>query len=176
MEFILKRNLIRVIRDKYAITDTAGKELFFVKSEINVLKKFLLEDLNGNPLILINKRYWRLFPRWDVKNANGDTLFIIKRKRIPFLNRFKIKNISEENPANYEVDGKFLAWDLKITRDEQVIATIKKSLLNIANAYSVDVAEEKEVLRCLAIAIVVDAVCHPRRSNRSGFLSSLLKR
>lgn len=177
MEFILRRNIIKFIRDKYAITDNAGNECFYVESEINVVKRLLLEDLNGNPLILMKKRYFRMFARWDVKNANGDTLFIIKRKRIPLVKKFRIINVSEENPAKYEVNGKVLAWNIKITRDEQIIATIKTSLVKIANTYSVDITEEKETLRCLAIAIVIDAVCHPRRrmgSGNGGILSSLL--
>ena len=176
MEFILRRNLIKLIREKYAITDNAGNECFFIESEINVLKRYVLEDLNGNPLLLMKKRYWRFFARWDVKNADGQTLFIIKRRKIPFVKKFTIKNISEENPAKYEVDGKVLAWNLKITKDDEIIATIKRSLTKLASTYSVNVEEEKETLRCLAIAIVVDAICHPRVRNRGGFISSLLGR
>ena len=163
MEFILRRNLIKLIREKYAITDNAGNECFFIESEINVLKRYVLEDLNGNPLLLMKKGYWRFFARWDVKNADGKTLFIIKRKRIPFVKKFRIINVSEDNPAKYEVNGRVLAWNLKVTKDDQVIATIQRSLTKVANTYSVNIDEEKETLRCLAIAIVIDAICHPRR-------------
>ncbi len=163
MDFILKRGLFKVYKEKYAITDTAGNECFFIDTDHSMLQGYVLEDFNGNPLITMKRRYWRWFNRWDIKNANGDTLFIIKRKRIPLVKKYKIVNKGDSSTSKYEIDGKVFAWDFKITRDGQIISTIKRNFGTVASTYTISIDEQKETLRCLAIALVMDA-CHNKRT------------
>lgn len=170
MDFILKRNLVKVFKDKYAVTDVNGQPYFYVESRIRFLKSFVISDVNGTPLLLLKKRYWRWFARWDVQTIDGKKLFAIKRKRIPFTRKFSMIETGKTTTNHYEIDGKLFSPKFSIKRNGEDIATIKTNIVSIRSAYVLSVNEQEEALRCLATVIILDAITSPRTSFFGGLI------
>ncbi len=180
MDFIIKQKLFNVFRESFNITDTNGTPFFAVGSPFTFFKKYVISDMAGKQLISLKKRYFRWFARWDIFRAEDNApLFVIKRRYIPFVKKYKIINKIQEESSTYAVSGNILAWNFSILKDGVSVAQINKSLMKLTDTYVVHVDDQKEILRAISIALVMDAANHKKRSlfgRGKGLVNNLFNR
>lgn len=157
----MNRYLIRQkffkIADHFDIKDDRGYVRFTVKSKIFTIgKKFWIYSPSGQEIFYIKQRLFRLLPRYDLYN-NGNFVGKIKGKFRLFVKRLKVTS----DYGDYTIKGNVLAWDFKILDENDNIAgAISKSILKIADTYTVDAYANDALI--LAIAIVLDRLYHPK--------------
>ncbi len=87
-------------------------------------------------------------------HLNGEMIANVKKKFALFKNDFEILS----DNANYYVEGEFLAHEFRIFNNRKLIGQISKKFLSLTDTYGVEV-DDNQVL-VLALAIVIDIVCH----------------
>lgn len=158
MNRYLVRQKFFKLTDHYDIKDDRGRIRFIVRGKFfTVGKKLWLDGPNGQELLFIKQRLFRMFARFDLYQGEN---YVGKIKR-----RFSIftKKLSIESGfGNFKVKGNVFAWDFNITDDAgNLVANISKSILKIADTYTVD-AYSNDLL-VMAVAVTLDSIFHPKR-------------
>lgn len=165
--YLIKQRIFNLWRSSFYIQNEAGENCFLVKSDVRFLFRLTIYDLNNNPLIKIKKRYFRVFPRYDVYSPEGKLLFFVKSKFALFSKKAKIQ--SQDSAYNgLRIKGNILAWEFDIEKDDKVLARISKKLLRLSDTYTVQVADEENAVKYLAIGIIMDCIHHRGKSKYLG--------
>ncbi len=160
--YIVKQRLFNLWRSSFYIKDEQGVDCFFVKSDVNLLFRSTIYDMNNQPLLKIKKRYFRFLPRYDVYTSEGKLLFTVKSRFTVFTKKLKI--ISQNPVLNgLKVDGNIFAWEFDVNKGDEVVARISKKLFRITDSYGVTIADEANAVNYLALAIVVDCIHHKKK-------------
>lgn len=161
--YLVKQRLFNLWRSSFYIQNEAGENCFLVKSDVSLLYRLTIYNLNNQPLIKIKKRYFRVFPRYDVYSPDKKFLFKVKAKFSVFSRKAKIKS---KDPAynGLKIKGDILAWEFDIEKGDKVLARISKKLLRLTDTYTVSVLDEQEAVKYLAIAIILDCMHHRQKS------------
>jgi uncharacterized protein YxjI len=165
--YLIKQRIFNLWRSSFYIQNEAGENCFLVKSDVSFLFRLTIYDLNNKPLIKIKKRYFRVFPRYDVYSPEGELLFIVKAKFSVFTRKSKIKS---KNPAydGLKINGNILAWEFDIEKGDKVLARISKKLLRLSDTYTVSVSNEQDAVKYLVIGIIMDCMYHRGKSKFIG--------
>lgn len=156
----LVRQKIFSIRDKFTIKDESDNDVYYVESQLlSFGKKLRIYDLQENELSYIEQQLFRFMPEYNIY-ISGQPVTTIKKRFALFKNDFEISSSSGE----YAVEGDFFAHEFSIYRNGNLIGGVSKKLFSFTDTYGVDVEDEKDPLTTLALAIVIDMVCH--ESNR----------
>ncbi|HRR89878.1 MAG TPA: LURP-one-related family protein [Eubacteriales bacterium] len=158
MIYILNQKMW-TLKDKFAITDDAGRTCFFVDTNWNLLgvrKKFSLFDTAGREVYYAQQRILSFLARFDLYPNSG----AVKEERIGFMRRsptpwprYRVKT----KYGNYVVKGKFgLARTLTILKNGKLVATVKKKNFQIRDQYTIEVTEPSESALALMIALIND--------------------
>ena len=175
MEFFIKQKLFNVWQDKYTIKDINENDVFEVKTDVKALKRLTIYDMAGNPLLKLKKRYWRFFmPRWDILDADGKLLYIVKRKFVPFVPRYKIISKIEPNSGEkYSITGSIWGFSFSILdKDKKVVATISKKIVSWGDVYSIIVDEPNDVMLSIGSTLIFDLIHHKNRSSLNNNLKT----
>jgi len=169
MEFFIKQKLFNVWQDKYMIKDVNGNDVFQVKTDVHALKRLTIYDATGLPLLKLKKRYWRFFMhRWDILDANGKLLYIIKRKFVPFVPKYKIINKMEGDTQRYSISGSIWGFSFSILdKDKKAIAVISKKIVAWGDSYSIAVDNPNDVMLSLGCTLIFDLIHHKKKSSIS---------
>lgn len=89
-------------------------------------------------------------------------LFKVKAKFSLFSKKAKIKSKTQQFNG-LKIKGDFLAWEFDIEKDKKALARISKKLLKLSDTYDVSVADEKNAVYYLAIAIIIDCMHHRQK-------------
>jgi uncharacterized protein YxjI len=165
--YLVQQRLLNLWRSSFYIQNEAGDNCFEVKSDIHMLFRLTIYDLNGQPLAKIKKRYFRIFPRFDVYSPDGNLLFKVKAKFALFSRKAKIIS-KHPDYQGLRVKGNILAWEFDIVKGEQTLARISKKLFRLTDTYSVSILDELDSVNYLAIAIIMDCMHHKKRSKFVG--------
>jgi uncharacterized protein YxjI len=99
-------------------------------------------------------------PEYDIYIA-GQLVANVKKKFAFFRNDFTILSPGDQ----YEVKGDFLALEFDIYRSDAMVARISKKFFSLTDTYGVEIDERQDQITLLALAIVIDMVCHDNDSN-----------
>ena len=94
-------------------------------------------------------------PEYDIYIA-GHRVANVKKKFTFFKNNFVVTSPNSQ----YDIDGDVFAYDFSIYKDGRVVATISKKFLSLTDTYLVDIDDGCDQVTILALAIVIDMVCH----------------
>lgn len=155
MKYIVKQKIFS-LGDSFTIKDESERDVYIVKSKLlSFRKKLRILDINEYEKCFIEQQLFKLMPQYNIY-VNGEMVAQVKKKFAMFANNFEIQSQN----ANYYVEGQFLAHEFTIFKDGNMIGQVSKKLLSLADTYSVDVDDEEDQVLVLALAIVIDMVCH----------------
>jgi len=156
----LVRQKIFSLGDSFSIKDQEGNDIFVVRSQLlSFGKKLRIFDLSGNELCFIEQKLFKFMPEYDI--YIGGLLTANVKKKFAFLkNDFTISSPSEQ----FYVDGDFWAHEFNIFKGGQIIGSISKKYFSFSDTYGVEVDDGQDQITTLALAIVVDMVCHEKRN------------
>ena len=152
----LVRQKIFSIGDSFSIKDESGNDVFIARRQILSLgKKLRIFDLAGIEICYIEQKLFKFMPEYDIYIA-GQHIANIKKKFAFFKNDFIITSPGNE----YYVNGDIWAHEFDINNSNQVIARISKKYFSLSDTYGVDIDGDQDQVTILALAIVIDMICH----------------
>lgn len=158
MRYVIRQKFFS-LGDSFAVKDETGNDVFIVHSQIFSLgKKLRIYDLGGNELCYIEQKLFRFMPEYDIYVA-GQHIASIKKKFALFKNDFEIVS----STGSYRVEGDFWAHEFNIYKDGVLVAGISKQFFAFTDTYGVEIDDGQDQIGNLAIAIVIDMVCHDHK-------------
>lgn len=157
MKYAIKQKLFS-LADSFTITDENGRAAYVVKGQLlSFGKKLRMFDTAENELCYIEQKIFRLLPEYDIYIA-GDLYANVKKRFALFRNDFDVTS----KVGNYEVVGDFLAYEFTIVKSGSEVARISKKFFALTDTYGVEISQGEEAVALLALAIVIDMVCHDK--------------
>jgi len=95
-------------------------------------------------------------PFGDDIYIGGSLIANVKKKFAFFKNDFVITSPE----GQYYVQGNIWAREFEIFRDNILVAHISKEFFSFTDTYGVDIDDNIDQVQTLALAIVIDMVCH----------------
>ncbi|HEX3029981.1 MAG TPA: LURP-one-related family protein [Clostridia bacterium] len=155
MRYIIRQKIFS-LGDSFTIKDEVGNDVFIVRSQLlSFGKKLRICDLLGNELCYIEQKLLRFLPEYDIY-IGGQHALNIKKKFAMFRHDFDIRGTG----AQYFVNGDFWAHEFGIVKDGRQVAQISKAFFSFSDTYGLDVDDGEDQISTLALAIVIDMVCH----------------
>jgi uncharacterized protein YxjI len=159
MRYAIKQKFFS-LSDSFSIKDEAGSDIYKAKRQIlSFGKKLRIFDLADNELCYIEQKLFKFMPEYDIY-INSRHIANIKKKFALLKNDFIIT--SPEN--DFYVEGNFIGYDFRIKKENMTVASISKKFLSLTDTYSVDIDDGQDQMTILALAIVIDMVCHDDRN------------
>lgn len=154
--YLLRQKFFK-LTDHFDIKDDSGRVRFVVRGKFFTIgKKLWIDSPNGQELLFVKQRLFSMLARFDLYQGEN-YVGKIKRRLSIFTKRLKI----ESSFGNFKVKGNVFAWDFKITDEsDNLVANISKSILKIADTYTVD-AYSNDLL-VMAVAVTLDSIFHPK--------------
>ncbi len=161
MQFQIKQRVFS-LGDTYDITDDQGNPVYQIKGKAFSFGNQLdLLDMSGNSLAHISQRLLSWTAEYDISVGGEDAVVVKKQAFSLFHPTFDI-----EGPTSaYQMVGDWTNWNYTIQSEGQTLAQIGKQSALFQDRYTVDIAEEADVPTLLCLAIVMDEVSHPDKSN-----------
>lgn len=155
MRYIVRQKVFS-LGDRFSIKDEGGNERFIVQSQLlSFGKKLRILDIEGNELCYIEQQVFRFMPEYNIMIA-GQLVATVKKKFAFFRNDFDISS----DYGSYSVEGDIWAHEFSIYRDGYSIAHISKAFFSFTDTYGVEIDDSHDQIIPLALAIVIDMVCH----------------
>lgn len=154
--YLLRQRFFRIV-DHYDIKDDHGRIRFGIKCKFFTIgKKFWICTPEGQEQLYIKQRLLHPLGRFDIYQGDNYIGKITRRLSL-FVKRLRASGDFGE----YKIKGNVFAWDFKIIDQEgNVVGNISKSILRIADTYTVDAYTNDPII--LAIAVVMDHMYHPK--------------
>lgn len=155
MRYVIRQRIFS-IGDKFTIKDEAGEDIYVVQGQwLSIGKKLRIYDMGGNELCYIEQQVFRLMPEYFIF-VGGQHVVTVKKKFRMFRHDFDITG----SAGQYQVTGDFLAHEFEIMKDGRSVARISKEFFSFADTYGVEIEDGQDQVTNLAVAIVIDMVCH----------------
>lgn len=155
MRYIVRQKIFS-LGDSFSIKDEMGNDVFIVRSQLlSFGKKLRIFDLGGNELCYIEQKLFRFMPEYDIYIA-GEHAANVKKKFALFRNDFEITSPRDQ----YFIEGDFWAHEFSIYRHSNLVARISKKFFSFTDTYGIDIDDSYDQISILALAIVIDMVCH----------------
>jgi len=156
MKYIVKQKIFS-LTDSFNIKDEYENNMFYVKKQLlSFGNKLRIFDLSGNELCYIEQKVFRFMPEYNIYIA-GELTATVKKKFALFRNDFEITSPLGDM---YKIEGNFWAHEFTILKGDIPVATISKKFFSLSDTYGVDIDDNEDQVTILALAIVIDMVCH----------------
>lgn len=155
MKYIIRQKMFS-LGDSFSIKDESGNDIFIVRRQLlSIGKKLRIFDMAGNELCYIEQALFRFMPEYNIYIA-GQHIVNVKKKFAFFRHAFVIEGTNNQ----YKIEGDFFAHEFNIIKNSKIIARISKKYFSFTDTYGIDVDNGEDQVTTLALAIVIDMVCH----------------
>jgi len=155
MRYVIRQKIFS-LGDSFTIKDEFGNDVYIVRSQIlSFGNKLRIFDLSGNELCYIEQRLFRLMPEYNIY-VSGQLVANVKKKFSLFKHSFEITSPGDQ----YYVEGNFFAHEFNVYRHGRIVARISKKFFSFSDTYGIDIDDSQDQITTLALAIVIDMVCH----------------
>ncbi|MFZ5990071.1 MAG: LURP-one-related/scramblase family protein [Bacillota bacterium] len=155
MRYIVRQKIFS-LGDSFTIKDEANNDAFIVRSQLlSFGRKLRIYGLQGDELCFIEQEVFRFLPEYNIY-VDGELTAKVKKKFALFKNDFDI----ESSKGNFYVEGEFWAHEFNIYSDRQLVGRVSKKFFSFTDTYGVEILNEEDGMLTLALAVVIDMVCH----------------
>ena len=144
------------IGDDSWIEDESGNKVMKVNGKaLRVREAFVLEDAQGNELLLhLQARDLRLRGVMKI-DRDGDTIATVVKKVIGIRDRF---GVDVEDGEDLDAIGNVVDHEFKISRDDDDIAVINKKWVRARETYGIELAPDEDVAFLVAVIVAIEAL------------------
>ncbi len=150
MKLIFKQRMFSWF-DSYDIYDEHGQTVFTVEGQLALGHTLHISDHSGAHIATLKQRLLTFLPKFEIYLGNLLVGSITKEFTL-FKPSFSV------DCNGWHVEGSFWEWDYQILSGNQVVATIRKQLLNWTDTYTIDISDERDALMALMVVLAIDAV------------------
>lgn len=164
MQYMMKQKLLSW-GDDYYIKDKDGNDVYFVDGKaFSIGDQLSFQDLAGHELAYIKQRVLSWGKTYEISRG-GNVVAVVRKEPLAFFNhRFTVEVPGLDD--NLEAEGNLSDHEYRITRGEQVVATVSKQWFTLADTYGIDIRSSEDQVLLLAAAVVIDEACHPDGGRR----------
>ncbi len=138
-------------RDKFAIKDEAERDRWFAQGEVFSLgRKLHVFDADGAERAFIHRKVLSFLPRYYIAIDGTEYEFV---KEFSFIHpKFSLKSLG------WTAGGNFLEHNYTLSSGSAEIMHITKAWLTWGDCYELDIADPKDELLCLCVALAIDCI------------------
>ena len=152
------RQKVWSMTDNFVVKDESDAEAFHIKQKMfSIGNKLTFADADGNVLAAIHQKVMSWGPTYEIER-DGAVAATVKKKLLSFRDRFDIELAGGGSLA---VTGSLSDHEYAIERDGNTIAMVSMKWFSWSDTYGIDIATGEDPVLVLAIAVVIDMVCHP---------------
>lgn len=160
MRFVLKEK-IWSFADDFVIRDENGNVCYEIFGRFfSWGDKLSFRDPEGNELAFISQRLLSWGPTYEIHRPDAGPALVEKELFTFFNCRFIVDGPGDED---YEASGDFLDHEYEIQGAGELAARVSKQWFSWSDTYGIEIADDVDPVLLLAIAVVIDLVCHGRR-------------
>lgn len=157
MRYLIRQRFFS-LTDSFTIKDENGIDLYQCQRQLlSFGKKLRIFDMQGNELCYIEQQIFRFLPEYYLY-ISGELVANVKKKFAIFKHDFTI----DSKMGQYYVDGDIFAHEFDIYKNGLAVAHVSKRFFTLRDTYGVDIDDDEEQISNLALAIIIDMVCHDR--------------
>lgn len=152
MKLYLKQQLFSW-RDRFYIKDESGNDYYAVEGEIFTWGKKLhvYDAISGTEVAFIRQKVLSWMPRYYIE-INGSVVCEFVKEFTFFRPSYRLEGTS------WHLDGDFWAHEYALTDRGNQIMRLSKKWFTWGDSYELDIADQRNALICLCIALAVDCV------------------
>ncbi|WP_455721866.1 LURP-one-related/scramblase family protein [Agathobacter sp.] len=137
--------------DTYDVYDENGNPKYLVKNEMfSLVHRIHVTNMNGREIGRIIQNFTLFVPKFDVE-IGGRPFGTIEKKFTLFYPKYEL------NYNGWRCEGDFLAWDYDVYSGCSAVVHISKELFHWGDTYVIDIADPKDEIMALMLAIAIDA-------------------
>ena len=136
--------------DSYDIYDEEGSTVFTVEGRLSWGHCLLIMDACGNHIGTLQEKIFTFLPQFEIY-IKDNYIGCIKKEFTFFKPLFNI------DFNGWRVDGKWMEWDYTIWDGQRQVAAIYKELFHWTDMYILDIADSRDALGVLLVALAIDA-------------------
>ena len=157
----LMRERILSLGDDFKITDTDGRDVYFVDGKaFSFGDKLSFKDMDGREVAFIDQKLLSLGAQYEIIR-DGATVAVVKKHLFTmFRARF---TVDVPGPDDLEAKGNFLDHEYTFERGGRTVAVVSKRWFAWTDTYGVEVAEGEDDILILASTVVIDMACHEKK-------------
>ena len=153
MKLVLKEKVF-TLKERFNVTDEQEQPLYSVEGKFFSWGHQLdIEDASGAHMAHIKQKVFALLPRYFI-TCDGMEEMELKGH----LNIIHPHYTLETPDGDWEVRGDFLHYEYTIQKGEETIATVTKKWLSFGDSYTLDVAEDRNVVPALCVMVALDCI------------------
>lgn len=144
--------------DDFVIRDGDENDCYLVDGRaFSIGNQLTIRDMQGNDLASISERLLAWGPTYEIHQPGGAVTVVKKEHFTFFYCKFAV-----DGPGNqdYEASGDFLDHEYKIESGYGAVAVVSKSWFSWTDSYGIEIADQEDPLLMLAVAVVIDLICH----------------
>lgn len=139
-------------RDRFFVKDENGNDRYYVEGEFfSWGKKLHVYDAGGTEVAFIREKVWSFHPRYYI-DINGREVCAIVKKFTFLRPSYYLEGLP------WTMSGDFWAHDYFLTDNDRQIMSLSKKWFTWGDSYQLDIADPRNELLCLCIALAVDCV------------------
>ena len=156
MRYLVRERLFS-ITDDFWVTDEQGSKVFLVDGKaLRLRETFELKDASGDTLAIIRKRFLTFTDAMEIE-YDGAVATVHKAVISPLHHRAVI---DIPGRGRLEAVGNLIDKDFEIRDGRQVIAWISRAWFRLRDTYGVDIAPGENDALIICIAICLDRIHH----------------
>jgi len=138
-------------RDRFAVKDVNARDCWFAQGEVFTFgRKLHVYDANGAEAAFIRQKVLSFLPRYFIEIGGNEYEFV---KDFTLLRpKYRIRNLG------WSVSGDFFAHNYDVSDSHSEIMRISKAWLSWGDFYELDIADERNELLCLCVALTIDCI------------------
>lgn len=137
--------------DSYDIYQEDGSVAYTVQGRLSWGHKLVIYDSQGQELGMVREEVLTFLPRFAIY-LEGREIGCIQKEFTFFKPSFKLDCLG------WQVQGDLFEWDYAITDPAGCqVASLSKQLLNWTDTYVLDIAQPRDAIYVLMIALAIDA-------------------
>ena len=155
MRYLVRERMFSISND-FWVTDQRGDKVFLVDGKaLRLHETFELKDASGAVLAIIRKRFLGFTDTLEIEHDGAVVATVHKAAFSLLRNRADIELAGR---GGLEAVGNIFDKDFEIRDGDQVIAQVSRSWFRIRNAYGVDIAPGENDALIICVAICLDRV------------------
>lgn len=155
MKLYIKQNFFSVDGSS-KVLDINGAEKYCCEAEsVYPGRKVHLYDLSGKEISVVEERYSDMVKEYFI-HIDGKTATQVDERFSLFKEKYQAEGFG------WEITGDFFARRFSIIKNGKCVASVSKKLLSLGDCYEIDIEDEKDETKAIAIVIIIDFIRESR--------------
>lgn len=148
-------------KDKFTIKDEYENDRYYVEGEfLSLGKRLHVYDTQHNEVALIRQKLLSFLQRYFVE-IDGREVCQVVRELTLLRPRYTLEGL------DWQVHGDFWAHEYSLYDGDREVMALSKHWFSWGDSYELDIADEKDTLLCLCVALAVDAALQSQEAAAS---------